>query len=286
MVTHPRVRSVVCFLCVFALVSCGSDDEASGGAKDGGASPPPPGCSSQHGPEMARVALEVETFCIDRTEVTRAQYGEFVAAGALLPAGASAPSVCAAGTTHVPEKECSEASYLCKGDACGQHPQTCVSYCDAVAYCAWAGKELCGEIGGGYAVRGAEDGELGGRWVAACGDGLLQDRRPRLKYSYGSTYNPALCNAESGQVAPVGTSPQCTIASDATVLDMIGNVAEWNGVLRESNPATKVIEPYAQGGASFDLFSGAAGTCGAVYARGDVNKADPTVGFRCCKSVD
>ena len=88
----------------------------------------------------------------------------------------------------------------------GQHPVTCVSWMDALAFCAWAGVQIPSEAEWEKAARGA-DGRIY-PWGNEAPDG----RR---------------CNfgVDSGDTTAVGSYPMG--ASAYGVLDMAGNVWEW-----------------------------------------------------------
>lgn len=86
---------------------------------------------------MIAVLLEGGTQCVDRTEVTNAQYLEFLEAGA--------PSTVAS---------CADAGLVPRtgwpyGPGQGRAPVASVTWCGAQAYCQWAGKALCGVKGVG-----------------------------------------------------------------------------------------------------------------------------------------
>jgi formylglycine-generating enzyme required for sulfatase activity len=97
-----------------------------------------------------------------------------------------------------------------------------VGWCDAYAYCAWAGKRLCGEIGQSGAdvhmwMSAADD-----EWYYACShDG-------QLAYPYGASLVHGACNGEhtDGGPVPVGSIPSC-IGGFPGIYDMSGNVWEW-----------------------------------------------------------
>lgn len=258
----------------FALVACGSDappgDPFEDDVKDESA------CASSRGPSMARLKTNVETFCIDRTEVTRAQYAEFLEAGA--PAGPSLASECHEGAREAPDPSCMASPFVCQGEGCGNHPQSCVTFCDAQSYCAWAGKELCGPIGGGF----FEDTSVGtpdvntfpqSRLAAACGGGV-QKRNPLRAYPYGSRYDRGACATEHSSTVEVGSSPGCGLLEDETVVDLSGSVAEFDALVILGS-----VSAYSPG---FDpLFS----KCEALSNIPNVESVEPFIGFRCCRTV-
>ena len=96
----------------------------------------PPDCPGTAGPPGVRIHAEAGTWCIDSTEVTRAQYGIFVAStdvGAL-----PEPAFCAWNKSFLPYDGWKDLPH-------DDRPVTKVNWCDAYMYCAWAGKRLCGE---------------------------------------------------------------------------------------------------------------------------------------------
>jgi formylglycine-generating enzyme required for sulfatase activity len=125
--------------------------------------------------------VEVDAFELSRTPVTNAQYASFVA-----DAGAAPPP-------HWPAPD--------------DHPVVFVDWCDADAYCTWAGGRLPTETEWEKAARGADgrtypwgDEEDASR--AAIGAGLKR-----------------------GSTSPVGSHPAG--ASPYGLQDMAGNVWEW-----------------------------------------------------------
>ena len=92
---------------------------------DGAALP----CPSPHGPSMVRVGTASNNFCIDSSEVTVSQYAEFTAAKAG-DAGGQPP-------------ECTwNASYAAALGGGDNIPIAGIDWCDARAYCQWAGTKL------------------------------------------------------------------------------------------------------------------------------------------------
>jgi formylglycine-generating enzyme required for sulfatase activity len=157
----------------------------------------------------------------------------------------------------------------------GNKPITCVDWCDAVAYCTWAKRHLCGRIGGGsvdVTTGTAYADATKSEWYAACSGGGAH------AYPYGGTYGAGVCNDDGNAMKDVGSSPACEGAA-AGVFDMSGNVDEW------ADECTTYGDPGVhdactkRGGAYWATPSGL--RCDAYFAdfRG---RLDPGLGFRCC----
>ena len=130
----------------------------------------------------------LDEYNIDVTEVTAAEYGACVAAG-----GCTAPSSGSYATYQVAGKE--------------SHPINYVSWYQAEAYCAWAGKRLPTEAEWEKAARGTD-----GR-----------------KYPWGNT--APTCDLAVMGGCPGATQPVCSVSpagdSPYGLCDMAGNVWEW-----------------------------------------------------------
>lgn len=140
--------------------------------------------------EQPERVVEIPSFVMDRHEVTHADYARFVAA-----TGHPAPASWPHGT---PPRDL------------GNHPVTQVTWFDAWAYAAWAGKRLPTADEWEYAARGPEG----------------------LRYPWGDDWDPGRCNAGrplvcglETETTPVDAFPDG--ASPFGVLDLAGNVAEW-----------------------------------------------------------
>lgn len=220
-------------------------------------------------------------FWIDKTETTRDQYQRFlddpsVAAAAESPCHQNAtldPAPAEAGG----EEQCS----LLAGETistAGDHPIVCVDWCDARAYCRWAGKQLCGDD---YVnLDRAADSD----WYAACAGGEAGNAYPygrahQAQICAGTEHETAGCETGSCTTVPAGSLPSC--ANDAGALHLSGNVAEWTDSCQDNTGASDSCR--ARGG-SFKAESGEA-TCEATrsYER-DTRRA--TLGFRCCAYDD
>ena len=244
-----------------------------------------PGGPGGRGPKMVAITLPgITPFCIDTTEVTQTQYVEFLNAK-VDPAKQSRPICAQQNTTFEPKvrpddemfwKNCPKGIYdpATRGDA----PITCVTHCDAVAYCEWAGKRLCGAIGGG--PRPSEEGHLAletSEWYQACSQGGMR------KYPYGDEYVAGKCGEPGGE--PSGTAPVAISDANACraaeppfdqIVNMVGNAAEWEDYCRQD-----IICTNRGGGSNTGLGVGEKGfDC--TTAHGSSMQGHIDVGIRCC----
>jgi len=170
------------------------------------------GCPNGGGPLM----IPVGNYCIDSTEVTVGQYAVFLAAvdaGAQIPVSPS----CSSGASFVP----GGSGGVDWPQSPGNVPVDEVTWCDAWSFCKWAGKRLCGAIGGGPIAPSDESNAAISQWYAACSDG------GSLAFPYGNTYNSSACNGPGGgSPEAVGSHPLC-VGGYGGIFDMSGNVGEW-----------------------------------------------------------
>jgi formylglycine-generating enzyme required for sulfatase activity len=200
-------------------------------------------------------------FCIDMTEVTGAQYAAFISD---VGTGFEKPAGCESNTTLA------RASDGCSGTP-GPNlaaAADCLDWCDAAAYCAWAGKRLC-----------VDDSE----WEKVCTtDGSFD-------YPYGDVYEPLTCNGAdsdgdpgfqlTNKTHPPGTFPNChgQSAPYDQVLDLSGNVTEWVDSCVGTTGASDSCTVRGGGyGAEYDKL-----TCASAPAR-TRNQQSFSDGFRCC----
>jgi formylglycine-generating enzyme required for sulfatase activity len=157
------------------------------------------------------------TYCIDATEVTVTQYR------AVLDAGI-APSVdgpaCEDRTAFGEPADGPDG-----GPARGEEPAL-VGYCDAAAFCRWAGKRLCGGLDGGCAEI-SFDASVPNQWLRACygPSGTV--------YPYGNEQKPDACGLPRPNLSPVGTHPDC-VGAYPGLFDMIGSGGEWVDACRST----------------------------------------------------
>jgi formylglycine-generating enzyme required for sulfatase activity len=167
--------------------------------------------------------LTLGPFCIDKTEVSAKQYRACVAAGKC----EEHKDALWQGIEDDDKKRHNPNCTLGLSDR-EDHPVNCVSWTDADAYCAWAGKRLPSEPEWELAARGAE-----GRvrpWGDAAPDAThvnVCDLKCREIFWHGSTDSEVMFDGDDGfgATAPVGHYPGG--ASPYGVLDMAGNVGEW-----------------------------------------------------------
>jgi formylglycine-generating enzyme len=227
--------------------------EAAADAGDPADAAPDGACGAgQDGRPMARVG----TTCVDVYEVTVAAYTTFVATSPAVP---DAGPQCGANDIHVDPG--------CVGTPPTDAPQTCVDWCDAYSYCAWAGKRLCGDLGGGALAVGDQDRATHDAWYRACAG--LDDRT----YAYGSTYDGGACQTRAAPLVPVGAKKACVTPEG--VHDLNGNATEW--IDSCTAPSTSA-DCYAHGG---DSLSDDRGKCAGAERIGRFDRRT-TLGFRCC----
>jgi len=219
------------------------------------------------------VSVPEQHYSIDATEVTRCQYGLWLATD---PPTSGQPGACSWNSSFEPACQWPP-------EGKGNHPVVCVDWCDAYAYCQAMGKRLCGAVGGG-AFQASNDDSTS-EWYMACS--CLGER----DYVTGDEGEAAefLCNGKQGlgTTGPVGSFPACgTCGLLPGVFDLSGNVGEWvnfcegagdaddrcaarGGSYRNSRQFLRCDYP-----ATLDFTGG--------WARGDRHE---TLGFRCCASL-
>jgi formylglycine-generating enzyme required for sulfatase activity len=216
---------------------------------------------SLKGPFMIEVQPSAgPAYCIDSTEVTRDQYNSFLATSPDL----NQPAPCNGNMSFTPTD-----SWPPKQNQ-KTLPVVGVDHCDATAYCKWAGKRLCGAIGGGATDLNGADDPMTSQWLNACSDGGA------LTYPYGDQYNGGTCNgADYGAGTPikVQSALQC-VGSVGGLFDMSGNAREWEDACSANDCRVR--------GGSFNDTSDNDLTCGVDMTLGRY-ETDPFTGFRCCK---
>ncbi|HEY2368756.1 MAG TPA: SUMF1/EgtB/PvdO family nonheme iron enzyme [Polyangiaceae bacterium] len=224
------------------------------------------GCPSGRGPSM--VKLDPKT-CIDSTEVTVAQYRVFF------------NSNDAGSITQIPE--CGWNTTLTPANGMPGTPNDLkpignINWCQAQAFCAWAGKSLCGAPEGGSYTYVAFGSASASTWMNACSANGTQS------YPYGASFDASACNLAtfdaSVPIAPAGSSVGCQ-GSVPGLFDMIGNVTEWDNACLPSGTDASTDLCRRRGSDVGDQGNPALKTCG-------WDESDPrshqsyTTGARCC----
>ncbi len=247
-------------------------------------------------------------YSISAFEVTQRQYQEWLANAP--PVRGQSP-LCTGNTKFEPDAVCM--MQACNGAACAEHPQVCIDWCDALAFCTSAGQRLCGKIDGGAEAPGDFATASASQWFGACTEDGTQ------QFPYGNGYHAAYCNGGENQESGCGRGGLCQTAITASnprciaqrldggpVYDLSGNAWEWTDACFTSTGARP--DAGADGGSGGGANGGSSGgveagvdvcrirgggfrTVGETRLRcagdGDLDVAGRTrvasdIGFRCC----
>jgi formylglycine-generating enzyme len=213
-------------------------------------------------------------YCIDRTEVTVGQYREFLTARA--GDTSDQPPECAWNTTFVPR-------YGMRPVADNLSAIAWIDYCDARAFCAWAGKRLCGAIQGPRLRVEETNDPSRSAWYHACS----HDDDGQHIYPYGNTYDPNACAGEGLESADGGAMPAGSLATCEGgypgIFDLSGGLREWEDACEpfdaSSVDAAVALRCRQRGGAYYDVPEVLKCNHPADAPADDQNGG---VGFRCC----
>jgi formylglycine-generating enzyme required for sulfatase activity len=209
--------------------------------------------------EMVRIP---RGYCIDRTEVTDLAYSRFLDA-------------VDAGLAPEQPPECAWNTDFQMAIAGVNDLPALVDWCDAYAFCKWAGKRLCGRIGGGPFVDGAPKSDS--QWYTAC------SAEGTRTFPYGALYDDSRC-AFSGPITaralPWTVETKTCQGGYDGIYDMLGNAGEWEDSCT-SGGADAASDQCAVLGGAFDRFDGEFISC---TERDFLPRSmtTGTTGFRCC----
>lgn len=264
----------------------------------------PDGCpAGLKGPSMVRVTTpEGKGYCIDQREVTQGEYFEFLYAYLEDPTVSSkrkegAPDWPKAPGCEIPrlmpdfigDIDCDTTP-----DAFSQknmrqhHPIACVNWCNAYSYCAWAGKRLCGRVGGSdgdasnaSGLADANQSEFynvcsqGGKTAYAYGDDYRADIMSSGDIAY---YKDGYAPDRAAAEADAPTDCHGAIAPFDAVVNVGCNVAEWqDGCNGSAYHAICVAHGAAASGTPADKRT----RCDAFLEQ-ERSQRSPQIGFRCC----
>lgn len=129
------------------------------------------------GPKLVFIDAPGAPFCIDAREVTQKEYAAFVKSSATSTPAQSAE--CAANESFsapvfaddmpTPVGHCRPG--VVDPSKRSKEPMTCVDWCDAKAYCEWAGKRLCDGLAGTPETLKSQDDAKASEWQYACVEG-------------------------------------------------------------------------------------------------------------------
>ncbi len=239
-----------------------------GNADDGSSGPPGGTCVGACGtcgtcPDSMTIDVD-GVFSIDAFEVTKGEYALFMDADIRLD---EQPSYCDWNVAYRPVSEWPPQ----EGDQ--DFPVVFVDWCDAYAYCKWAGKQLCGSLGGGPGVYANAADPAVSQWYYACSNG------GRQVFPYGNVFSDTSCNGE-GQAGsatfPTGSLATCE-GGIGGVFDMSGNVFEWTDECNASDDRQNLCR--RRGGGFFSEESLL--RCGGAAAKSR-DYVSESLGFRCC----
>jgi formylglycine-generating enzyme len=224
---------------------------------------------STRGAKLLFVASPVRYFCIDEAEVRVDHYQAFLEDA---PPASAQPPECANNSSFEPARQ----AYYSHP---GERPIRYVDWCDARAYCAWAGKRLCGRIEGGGAAPAPEHANPAvSEWYSAC------SRFGQHGWSMGPDYQANRCVDRTFDPTwgPDPWDPNIIAAIDQCVgsipglNNMSGNLAEWENSCDADNCRVR--------GGSY-LSSPDEIRCDAsrLVPR---DQAPEDVGFRCCADAE
>lgn len=275
-------RPPPCTNCVHPTSGAGGVSTTDGGGGSGGgggsalaSSGGAPQCQGGKGAPMAYVAVDGSSgFCIDIREVTSEEYDVF---RLYAPQKPSQEEPCTDNLSWGPSL----------GDA-GTMPRNLVDWCDALAFCGWAGKRLCGRIGGGDVTSAAEAADpTVDEWYHACTNAGVS------VYPYGDTFDESICNTHvtSNILDPVQASPDCHGTGDpfGQIFDMSGNVGEWTSYC-DPDPGRAAGDQfcYLRGGdwLTAEPLTTGSGRCDYVEKKQRLEIETATMGIRCCKDPE
>ncbi|MDB4937931.1 MAG: hypothetical protein JWP87_4903 [Labilithrix sp.] len=217
---------------------------------------------------MVAITTVDGNYLIDAKEVTTAEFALFLDA---VKTGAFEPT----------DARCDWKAGTDYGGGAPKCPTTpaaaygCADWCDAIEYCTWAKKRLCGKIGGGPVDENDTRDLHRSQWTRACAG-----QTSAMSWPYGATAQ-SVCNTKERGVAAAlapASSAAC-VGSAAGLFDMSGNVGEWEDACTAIGPTGNC----SIRGGSFKQTIDGARCSGELLGLATGTFGD--VGIRCCKDM-
>jgi formylglycine-generating enzyme required for sulfatase activity len=186
------------------------------------------------GAPLVLIRAEQVSYCIDAREASQREYGEFL--DAIGHTTVEQPPECETNERFEPVfgspgVDTAPAGACLGGGAFdpveyGDYSMGCVDWCDARAFCEWAGKRLCGALAGG--TPRSEGAPPMDEWGYAC------TAAGTLAYPYGDTPIAGRCidssvpSDSSGHSLSRG-SEDCRASESPfdQIRDLVGSLTEW-----------------------------------------------------------
>ena len=313
----PRLPRVVLSVALLAgaLSACSKDetiraepnDSGVGDGGVGGAAGSVACATGLPGPVLVRIdTTDGATYCMDQREVTWGEYQAFSSKKGADTSGQ--PPECAWNTSYWPQywdpSDDTHVGYKCPAGTpypADDAAANCVDFCDADAYCAWAGKRLCGRVGGPKKwgrvdiVVSEDAGPLGPQWDAAqkiVASTAMEFQHActqggKTTFPYGNQYQAGTC-IDAAWVAAKGSKSLGVVdlsnrACHGTeppfdaIYDLSAGVREWQNFCA----VTGGLVCHTIGGSS-DPYESTHLGCADNPGVGSAQQVDPYIGFRCC----
>ena len=226
----------------------------------------PPGveaieCPVGPGAPMVHVGHADTNFCIDSQEVTNRDYAAFLAD---IQANGTPEQVpgCSGNTDLAPE------GGIVRDPNFENRPVNQVDWCDAMAYCRWAGKTLCGRTDGPATLGLRDVGGPDSAWAAVCSG------PDALTFPYGNSARSECPMFTIGSPLSDVSGPNCCDGATPGVYGIAMNGLEWISAC-DSNESDAQC-------AARGLVSGVQTRCDAGGTTTSRLSTESHITFRCC----
>lgn len=185
-------------------------------------------------------------YCIDKTKVTKAEYLSFLHS-AKFPSDLLKDHPRCAYLTHFnPEPLQSDSeTYKPYPFKPSNAPMTSIDHCRAAAYCAWAGKRLCGSVGGGPMYYGISSSAS-----KDAGVDITNSRDVEQSQWYNACTSGGRYEFSTGEKSPLELN--CDTSADSTVLSLCpGPTAPFSSIYGMTSMLFEMEDMCGQSGCAF-----------------------------------